>query len=86
MADFRLEKGADGLAVITWDAEGRSMNVMTREAFGDVDAMIDDVLADDAVKGIVITSGKKDFAGGMDLNALATVSYTHLTLPTIYSV
>ena len=73
MADFRLEKGADGLAVITWDAEGRSMNVMTREAFGDVDAMIDDVLADDAVKGIVITSGKKDFAGGMDLNALATI-------------
>ena len=32
---------------------------------------MDDALADDAVKGIVITSGKDDFAGGMDLNAIA---------------
>ncbi|WP_375261025.1 3-hydroxyacyl-CoA dehydrogenase NAD-binding domain-containing protein [Palleronia sp.] len=73
MADFKLEKHEDGVAVITWDAEGKSMNVMTREAFADVDAMIDDVLSDDAVKGIVITSGKKDFAGGMDLNVLAKI-------------
>ncbi|SFH14218.1 3-hydroxyacyl-CoA dehydrogenase / enoyl-CoA hydratase / 3-hydroxybutyryl-CoA epimerase [Palleronia marisminoris] len=73
MADFKLEKHEDGVAVITWDAEGRSMNVMTREAFADVEAMIDDVLSDDAVKGIVITSGKKDFAGGMDLNVLAKI-------------
>ena len=28
-------------------------------------------LADPGVKGIVITSGKKDFAGGMDLNVIA---------------
>ncbi|MFA3918275.1 3-hydroxyacyl-CoA dehydrogenase NAD-binding domain-containing protein [Ruegeria hyattellae] len=73
MTDFKYEVDADGVAIITWDAEGKSMNVLTREAFGLVEGYIDQALADDAVKGIVITSAKKDFAGGMDLNTLATI-------------
>ena len=72
MADFTMEKGADGVALITWDVPGKSMNVMRTEALLELDKCIDDALADDAVKGIVITSGKPDsFAGGMDLTALA---------------
>ncbi|RVT82700.1 3-hydroxyacyl-CoA dehydrogenase [Rhodobacteraceae bacterium CCMM004] len=73
MTDFTYAVGDDGVAVITWDAEGRSMNVLTREAFATVEQHIDSALADDAVQGIVITSGKKDFAGGMDLNVLASI-------------
>jgi len=73
MTDFTMEKGADGVAVITWDVKDKSMNVLSREAFGLIDDMIDDALADDAVKGVVITSGKDTFAGGMDLNTLATI-------------
>ncbi|MDP5216950.1 3-hydroxyacyl-CoA dehydrogenase NAD-binding domain-containing protein [Ruegeria sp. 2205SS24-7] len=73
MTDFRYDVDADGVAMITWDAVGKSMNVLTREAFGLVEGYIDQALADDAVKGIVITSAKKDFAGGMDLNTLATI-------------
>ena len=71
MTDFTMSKGDDGVAVITWDVPGRSMNVMTIEAWDVLDGLIDDALADDAVRGIVITSGKDSFAGGMDLNALA---------------
>jgi len=72
MTDFTMEKGADGVAIITWDVPGKSMNVMTMEAWPQLDALIDDALADDAVKGIVITSGKAgSFAGGMDLNVIA---------------
>ena len=33
MADFTMEKGADGGAVITWDTVGKSMNVMTMECW-----------------------------------------------------
>ncbi|WP_226779406.1 3-hydroxyacyl-CoA dehydrogenase NAD-binding domain-containing protein [Oceaniglobus trochenteri] len=73
MTDFTYEVDADGVAVITWDAPGKSMNVLTREAFALVEDHIDRALADDAVKGVVITSGKKDFAGGMDLNVLASI-------------
>ncbi|MDQ2095519.1 3-hydroxyacyl-CoA dehydrogenase NAD-binding domain-containing protein [Rhodalgimonas zhirmunskyi] len=71
MADFTMEKGSDGVAIITWDVPGASMNVMRADALEELNAAIDDALGDDAVKGIVITSGKKDFAGGMDLNVLA---------------
>ncbi len=73
MSDFTMEIDADGVAVVTWDVPGKSMNVLNREAFQTCEDLIDQALADDAVKGIVITSGKKDFAGGMDLNTLATI-------------
>jgi 3-hydroxyacyl-CoA dehydrogenase / enoyl-CoA hydratase / 3-hydroxybutyryl-CoA epimerase len=73
MTDFTMETGSDGVAVITWDVKTRSMNVLTREAFELVEALLDAALADPAVKGIVITSGKSSFAGGMDLNTLATI-------------
>ncbi|EKE44773.1 hypothetical protein OCGS_1156 [Oceaniovalibus guishaninsula JLT2003] len=73
MTDFTMQKDADGVAIITWDVPGKSMNVLSRDAFATVEALLDDALSDDAVKGIVITSGKKDFAGGMDLNVLATI-------------
>jgi 3-hydroxyacyl-CoA dehydrogenase/enoyl-CoA hydratase/3-hydroxybutyryl-CoA epimerase len=63
---------ADGVATIVWDTIGKSMNVMTLDAWGDLDALIDQVLADDAIKGAVITSGKPgSFAGGMDLKVIA---------------
>ncbi|MEL7211592.1 MAG: 3-hydroxyacyl-CoA dehydrogenase NAD-binding domain-containing protein [Pseudomonadota bacterium] len=71
MTDFTMEKGADGVAVITWDVQGKSMNVMNQQGFEDLDAHVQDALADEAVKGIVITSGKDSFAGGMDLNIIA---------------
>lgn len=72
MTDFTSKTDADGVAIITWDTIGKSMNVMNQQGFTDLDALIDQALADDAVKGIIITSGKEDsFAGGMDLNIIA---------------
>ena len=47
------------------------MNVLTDEGIADLDAAVDAALADPAVKGIVLTSAKPDFAAGMDLNVLA---------------
>ncbi|QBF31052.1 3-hydroxyacyl-CoA dehydrogenase NAD-binding domain-containing protein [Thalassococcus sp. S3] len=72
MTDFTMNKGDDGVAIITWDVPGKSMNVMSIDGLGQLNDLIDDALADEAVKGIVITSGKDgSFAGGMDLNLLA---------------
>ena len=71
MTDFTYTVDADGVATILWDVPGKSMNVMSREAFAVLDGMIDTALADAGVKGVIITSGKKDFAGGMDLNVIA---------------
>ncbi len=71
MTDFTMQKGDDGVAVITWDVPGKSMNVLSMDGAAELNNLIDDALADAAVKGIVITSGKADFAAGMDLNVLA---------------
>jgi 3-hydroxyacyl-CoA dehydrogenase/enoyl-CoA hydratase/3-hydroxybutyryl-CoA epimerase len=71
MAEFTMEKDADGVATITWDLPGRSMNVLTQQGIEELTALADEALGDDSVKGIVITSGKDTFAGGMDLNILA---------------
>ncbi|MBV0911350.1 3-hydroxyacyl-CoA dehydrogenase NAD-binding domain-containing protein [Anianabacter salinae] len=74
MTDFTMTTGDDGVALITWDVPGKSMNVLSFDALRTLDGHIDAALADDAVKGIVITSGKADnFAAGMDLNVLASL-------------
>ncbi|MDP3195861.1 3-hydroxyacyl-CoA dehydrogenase NAD-binding domain-containing protein [Tabrizicola sp.] len=71
MTDFTMTTDAEGVATITWDVASKSMNVMSTEAFMTLSGLIDQALADGAVKGVIITSGKKDFAGGMDLNVIA---------------
>jgi 3-hydroxyacyl-CoA dehydrogenase len=71
MTDFHYSVDADGVAIITWDIPNKSMNVLSMEGISELDACIDKALADEAVKGIVVTSGKDTFAGGMDLNIIA---------------
>lgn len=74
MTDFIMKTDADGVATIVWDTIGKSMNVMSRDSMQVLNALIDDALVDDAVKGVIITSGKAgSFAGGMDLNVLASI-------------
>nr|WP_170538925.1 3-hydroxyacyl-CoA dehydrogenase NAD-binding domain-containing protein [Ruegeria arenilitoris] len=74
MADFTLTKDADGVGIITWDVPGKTMNVMSFDGLSELNDCIDQALADDEIKGIVITSGKEgSFAGGMDLNLLAVM-------------
>ncbi len=70
MPDFRAET-EDGIRLIVWDVPGRSLNVMGLAGLAELEALIDAALADPAVTGIVLTSAKADFAGGMDLAVLA---------------
>ena len=70
LTDFRLEVDADGIALLTWDMPGRSMNVITAQVMDQLDQVIDRVAADAGVKGCVVTSGKESFSGGADLNML----------------
>lgn len=68
--NFTLDIDADGIALITWDMPGRSMNVFTEEAMRELNAIVDKVAGDAAVKGAVITSGKDSFSGGADITML----------------
>jgi 3-hydroxyacyl-CoA dehydrogenase/enoyl-CoA hydratase/3-hydroxybutyryl-CoA epimerase len=68
--NFTVETDADGIALVTWDMPGRSMNVFTEEVMDELEKIIENVAGDDGIKGAVITSGKESFSGGADLNML----------------
>ncbi|KQP75028.1 3-hydroxyacyl-CoA dehydrogenase [Methylobacterium sp. Leaf113] len=70
LTNFRLETDADGIALATWDMPGRSMNVFTDAVMDELGQIIDAVVADAAIKGCVIVSGKDNFSGGADLTML----------------
>ncbi|MEM9104163.1 MAG: FAD-dependent oxidoreductase, partial [Pseudomonadota bacterium] len=71
--NFTLETDADGIALVTWDMPDKSMNVFTEEVMDELDAIVDAVTADEAIKGAVITSGKSTYSGGADLTMLKSM-------------
>src|SRR5262245_56663389 len=70
MANFRTEVDADGIALVTWDMAGRSMNVINTSVIEELGALVDKIAADAGIKGVVVTSGKDAFCGGADLTML----------------
>jgi 3-hydroxyacyl-CoA dehydrogenase / enoyl-CoA hydratase / 3-hydroxybutyryl-CoA epimerase len=70
LQNFKFDIGADGVALLTWDMPGRSMNVITLEVMDELERAIDKVSGDAAIKGCVIASGKSAFSGGADLSML----------------
>jgi 3-hydroxyacyl-CoA dehydrogenase/enoyl-CoA hydratase/3-hydroxybutyryl-CoA epimerase len=62
----------DGIAILTFDLPGKSMNVLTPELMEDLDTLVRKAAADNAVKGIVLTSAKKAFIAGADIKDMVT--------------
>ena len=66
--DYKVE---DGCAILTWDEQGQPMNVLNGQSLAELDAGVKRALADEAVKGIVLTSGKTGiFVAGGDLKQI----------------
>ena len=74
--NFTLETDADGIALVTWNMPGRSMNVIDQTVIEELAAIVEQVATDAAVKGAVITSGKEAFCAGADLTMLEALSRT----------
>ena len=70
---IRYELGSDGIAIMTIDLPGKSMNVLTPELMEDLETLTDRLSSDDSVKGAVLTSGKKTFIAGADIKDMVTV-------------
>src|SRR5258708_1607350 len=68
--NFKLDVDGDGIALVTWDMPGKSMNVIDMDVITELDAVVAKVATDAAIKGAVITSGKDTFGGGADLTML----------------
>jgi 3-hydroxyacyl-CoA dehydrogenase/enoyl-CoA hydratase/3-hydroxybutyryl-CoA epimerase len=60
----------DGIATITWDIPGRSMNVLNEASMTAYAGALEQALKDDKVKGIILTSAKDTFIAGADLEMI----------------
>ena len=66
---INVEIDSDGIALVTIDLPGKSMNVWDGDLIADFSQWVDDFVGDDNVKGAVITSGKPSgFLAGADLH------------------
>lgn len=75
---IRYEKGQDQIVVLTLDMPGQSANTMNgvyREAMAATVARLE--AEKDSIAGVVITSAKKTFFAGGDLNELIKVDKAH---------
>lgn len=76
-ANFTLAIDGDGIALLTFDAPGRSMNTLTASASADLAAFAARLKSDPAILGAVITSGKASgFCAGADLAEMVAGTLT----------
>ncbi|SHN75837.1 3-hydroxyacyl-CoA dehydrogenase NAD-binding domain-containing protein [Cryptosporangium aurantiacum] len=61
---------ADGIATLTMDLPGKTMNTLGAELTTALATAVDDAAADPAVKGLILTSGKPAFVAGADLKEM----------------
>ncbi len=80
MINFKLDIDSDGIALITWDMPGRSMNVIDAGVTEELSQIVDKVAADAAIKGAVVTSGKEAFCAGADLTILVQMAGKYAAL------
>ncbi|WPC03532.1 3-hydroxyacyl-CoA dehydrogenase NAD-binding domain-containing protein [Pseudomonas benzenivorans] len=72
---IRYEKGPDDIVVLTMDMPGQSANTMNAQYRAAMSRVVERLEAErDALAGVIITSAKKTFFAGGDLNELIQVS------------
>jgi 3-hydroxyacyl-CoA dehydrogenase/enoyl-CoA hydratase/3-hydroxybutyryl-CoA epimerase len=75
--NFKFESDADGIALVTWDIPGRSMNVLDPTSIDELEAIVKQTTEDAAIKGVVITSSKEAFCAGADLSMLEGMNHAY---------
>jgi len=73
MTTFTNEIDAQGIAVLAWDDQSGPVNSLAQSAVIALNEALETLLANDAVKGIVLTSGKSDFVVGANLKEIQTM-------------
>ena len=73
MENFKVEVDEDGIAVITFDVPGRSMNTITAGVMKELPEIVERIKSDAAIKGAVLQSGKATgFCAGADLGEMGS--------------
>ncbi|WP_374319472.1 3-hydroxyacyl-CoA dehydrogenase NAD-binding domain-containing protein [Aquabacterium sp.] len=70
---FTLDIDANGIGLVTIDMPGRAMNVLNPTLTAPFAELVTRLETDDALKGLVITSGKPTFIVGADIDQLTQI-------------
>ena len=70
MSAVQLTVDADGIATLTMNLADRPMNVLSDALMGPFADAIAAVEADAGIKGLIVTSGKKEFLAGADIDGV----------------
>jgi 3-hydroxyacyl-CoA dehydrogenase/enoyl-CoA hydratase/3-hydroxybutyryl-CoA epimerase len=63
----------DGIATLIWNDSEAPVNSMSQQAVELLAKIVDEVISDDSVKGVILTSGKTDFVVGANLKEILTM-------------
>jgi 3-hydroxyacyl-CoA dehydrogenase/enoyl-CoA hydratase/3-hydroxybutyryl-CoA epimerase len=67
MTAVQYNKDADGIVTLVLNMPGRSMNVLNEELTGPFGDALTQIENDTSVTGVILTSGKKEFLAGADI-------------------
>ncbi|MCL1125663.1 fatty acid oxidation complex subunit alpha FadJ [Shewanella surugensis] len=68
---FNLTRREDGIAILTMDVPGETMNTLRAEFAPEINDVLTEIKSDSQIKGLVLVSGKKDsFVAGADISML----------------
>lgn len=68
MIEYQVDQ--DGIAIITWNMQNRPLNMLNTESLDAFADAMEKAVSDDAVKGIIVTSGRKEFIVGADITMI----------------
>ena len=81
MSSISYAVDSDGIATLTIDQPGKSMNVVGPDFVNELEAAIERAAGDVSAKGIIVTSGKSSFVAGADLMAMESLIVQAKTAP-----
>jgi 3-hydroxyacyl-CoA dehydrogenase/enoyl-CoA hydratase/3-hydroxybutyryl-CoA epimerase len=70
---IQIEKNANGVCTIWMDQKNEKINKIGPDLIGLFESVFDEINADNSIKAIVLTSKKKDFIAGADIEAFQKV-------------
>lgn len=75
---FTLDVQDNGVAILTIDVPGESMNTLKMEFGEQISVILDEIESNSKIKGVVVVSGKENsFIAGADISMLASCETAH---------
>ncbi|MDD5175009.1 MAG: 3-hydroxyacyl-CoA dehydrogenase NAD-binding domain-containing protein [Sterolibacterium sp.] len=71
MIDYQMDQ--QGIATLSWNVADHPMNVLNQASIAAFDAAVRRAIADEKVKGVIITSARPEFVAGGDLDLIRRI-------------